>query len=162
MKITKMILIIAVILPWAIFGAYVLNSSENNVHGLKCSANINLHLSDDFSEGPILQGVVVANLNENDDNGNFYLSGVVEWKGVKYPVSRLINVKYKTNDDDYIYLYPVNSISYAHDKSPDNVIETFIIGNASQPLLIFKLKKIFNNAYIVSNVNSPITICINR
>ncbi|PHI28824.1 hypothetical protein [Budvicia aquatica] len=162
MRMINVLLLMAIVLPWTIFCFYILNSNENKVDGLKCSANINLHLSDGFSEGPIIQGVIEVNLNKNDENGFFSLSGVVEWQGVKYPVSKLINVKYKNNDDDYVSFYTVNSISLEHDKSPHNVIETFVMGNTSQPLRIFKLKKIYDNAYIVSNLNSPVTICIER
>ncbi|PHI29735.1 hypothetical protein [Budvicia aquatica] len=162
MRTIKILLLIAIVLPWAAFGLYVLNPNKSKVDGLKCSANINLYLSDGFSEGPIIQGVIAVNLNKNDENGFFSLSGVVEWQGVEYPVSKLISVKYKNNDDDYVSFYTVNSISLEHDKSPPNVIETFVMGNTSQPLRIFKLKKIYDNAYIVSNFNSPVTICIER
>ncbi|VFS46924.1 hypothetical protein [Budvicia aquatica] len=141
MRMINVLLLMAIVLPWTIFCFYILNSNENKVDGLKCSANINLHLSDGFSEGPIIQGVIEVNLNKNDENGFFSLSGVVEWQGVKYPVSKLINVKYKNNDDDYVSFYTVNSISLEHDKSPHNVIETFVMGNTSQPLRILNLKK---------------------
>lgn len=148
-------------LPWGVF--YAFQSNDSDFNGLTCTANVNLSLFDGFSEAPDFHGVITISLNQNNDDGFIELSGLVKWKGSKYPVSKLVTVKHNKNEGgDYISIYTKHSVSLEHDQSPTNLIETFIIGNTSQPLRIFKVNKVFNNAYLISNVNSPITICVEK
>lgn len=162
MKFIRTLLFFIILLPWVVFCVYIYPLNHNKINGLKCSANVNFHLSNELHDGPILHGVISINLKRNDSDGFLSLSGMVEWQGVEYPVSRLVNVKYKSNDGNYVSIYTVNSTSLSQDKSPANIIETFFMGNTSQPLRFFKIKKIFKNAYLVGNVNSPLMICVDR
>ncbi|CNG96547.1 Uncharacterised protein [Yersinia aldovae] len=165
-KIKKNVLFIIIamsisVLPWGLF--YAFQNNNNNFNGLTCTANVNLSLSDGFSEAPAFHGVIAISLNQNNDDGFIELSGLVKWKGSQYPVSKLVTVKYNKNEgSDYTSISTKSSVSLEHDQSPTNLIETFMIGSTSQPLRIFKFNKIFNNAYLISNINSPITVCVEK
>ncbi|WP_419236026.1 hypothetical protein [Serratia fonticola] len=131
--------------------------------GLSCKANVNLYLSSEFSDAPVINGVLSVNLKQ-DGYGIAELDGVIDWKGKAYPVSKFIKVKHDlTGDDDTLFtVSAINIASREHDKSPIGIVEKFIIGDPDLPERIFNYRRVFENGYLISNLNSPIAICIER
>lgn len=131
---------------------------------LSCTANINFNLSDEISPGPVVNGIIYIHL-QGDSNGFLELSGIVKWLGNTYPISKRIKITHNLKHISGIALVTVqavSSLSLEHDESPPGVIEKYLIGDPSLPARIMSFKKIFDNGYLIGNLNSPLMICTSK
>lgn len=159
----KFFFITATMIFVAIFLVYFyFHQSKERI--LSCSSSINWNLSDGVSSGPVINGVLYVNLKD-DSSGLLELSGVIKWQDQIYPVSKRINIKHDFNSaliGGLVTVQAVSSLSLEHDKSPPGIIEKYLIGDPSLPARIVRFKRVFDNGYVISNINSPIMICIDR
>lgn len=137
-------------------------SGKNNV--LTCVSNMNVNLSDGVSSGPIINGVLYVNAKW-DGTGFLELSGIVKWQGETYPVSKRIEITHdikRISVSNLVTIHAVSSVSLEHDRSPQGVIEKYFIGDPTLPPRIVTFKRVFDNGYLISNLNSPVMLCIDR
>lgn len=163
-KLVVITLIMSMIIGYLIFDYFyslVLLRKDSNV---SCSSNVHFNFSDGVSPGPIFEGVLNVNF-KGDGSGLMEISGIVKWQGKTSPVSKRITVKHDLNSVHFgnlLTIQAVSSLSLEHDKSPPGLIEKYLIGDPLQPARILRVKRVLDNGYVVSNLNSPIMICIDR
>lgn len=155
---------IAVVVIYLIYNFIFFWGSQDKESLIFCESNINFNLSDGVSAGPIINGVLYLNFKD-DGSGLIELSGTVKWLGVIYPVSKQVNIKHdlkRSKMDDLVTIESVSVHSFEHDRAPAGIVEKYLIGAPSLPARIVNIKREHENGYVISNVNSPLMICIDR
>lgn len=152
------------IIIYFIFSYFPLQKEQDKDGFISCAANFNINLSDGVSLGPVINGVLYLNL-KGEGEGLLELSGIVRWHDEQYAMSRRIYIKHDFHPSrigSLVTLQTVKSFSLEHDTVPQGVIEKYLIGDPSLPARIVRFKRSFDNGYVISNLNSPVMICIDR
>ncbi|WP_075182345.1 FidL-like protein [Pantoea sp. 1.19] len=95
---------------------------------------------------------------QSERNGYVDLNGEINYKDKKYTLARAWKFNYIEDKKDTYLIKNFRVVKRASDNADDSVVSAFIFNVDSEIGRYMKIKR-FNNAYLISNLYSPLTLC---